>query len=88
MIEMKINELCKIAYDFLKTDELVGIYKIKDDGECLVCFGGNPNEVIYGVRTVSVNKTTGECEWCPIQFEIKRIRELPEIDVPNEFSYK
>lgn len=85
---LKIEEMCKIAYNLLEEDGLHGIYLIKDIGDSLVFYGGNPQEVYYGIRTVSVDKQTGESKW----FNCNEFEELihagKELSVPNEYLYK
>ncbi len=56
---MKFETACKTAYDMLKSDNFVGFYLVVDIGDRWVFFGGNPDEVYYGVRTVSVEKDSG-----------------------------
>ena len=58
------GRLFEIAYEFLKKEHLIGLYLAYDIGTSIVCFGGNPEEPYYGCRSVSVDKKTGNCEWC------------------------
>lgn len=53
-------------------------------------FGGNPQDVYYGVRTVIVNKETDACEWFAAQDtdNEKMIANGTAVDFPNEYKYK
>ena len=87
---MQNNELIKRAYEFLKNNNLVGIYKLSDIGNSIVAFGGDPNKKLYGCRSVRINKITGESElfgaWLP-ENEILLDNAI-DIPVPKEYLYK
>jgi hypothetical protein len=85
---MKLNEMCEIAYKMLAEDELEGIYLIKDVGDSLVFFGGNPDEEYYGIRTVSVNKETGMCKWFEAHYNLEILKAAKVLNVPERYMYK
>ena len=69
-------------------DNLHGIYMVKDIGDSLVFYGGNPNETHYGIRTVSGNKETGKVEWFDSNANREVLKKGKEIDIPSEYKYK
>lgn len=87
---MQSNELIKRAYEFLKSNNLDGIYKLSDIGNSIVAFGGNPNSKIYGCRSVEVNKDTGETKlfaaWFPSN--MKLLDNALDIEIPENYLYK
>ena len=87
---MKFEDACKRAYDLLKEDDFIGFYLVVDIGSRWVFFGGDPNEAYYGVRTVSVEKETGKCEWFIVGRDEndKLLSEGTKVDFPIEFNYK
>lgn len=85
---MKIELIYKKAYELLKTDNLHGIYKAKDLGNFFLFYGGNPNETYYGIRTVSVDKKTGQADWFDINANRDIIKNSKDIDIPEEYMYK
>ena len=85
---MAFIKICKIAYDLLKEDDLVGIYLIKDIGDSFVFYGGNPKQAYYGLRTVSVNKKTGDAKWCNSNLDYELLEKGIEIGIPSEYMYK
>ena len=87
---MKFETACKTAYDTLKSDNFLGVYLVVDIGDRWVFFGGNPNEVYYGVRTVSVEKDSGKCAWFMAQSEENndKLERGIEVDFPKNFRYK
>lgn len=66
---MGFRKACKSAYDLLKEDGFIGFYRVVDIGYGWVFFGGNPQDVYYGVRTVIVNKETDACEWFALKIQ-------------------
>ncbi len=84
------RDACIKAYAMLKKDNFVGFYLVVDIGDMWVFFGGNPDETYYGVRTVSVEKTTGKCEWFMAQYEENndKIENGMKVEFPHRFSYK
>jgi hypothetical protein len=85
---MNLNEMCKNACKLLEEDGFHGLYLILDIGDSLVFYGGNPEEVYYGVRSVSVHKETGETNWYAAHQHEDVVDNATEIDVPKEFKYK
>lgn len=85
---MSMEEMYKKAYDFLLSEGFHGIYMIKDVGDSLVFYGGNPNEVYYGIRTASVNKETGKVEWFDSNANRAVLKQGKELDIPEEYKYK
>lgn len=87
---MEFRKACKSAYDLLKEDGFIGFYRVVDIGYGWVFFGGNPQDVYYGVRTVIVNKETDACEWFAAQDtdNEKMIANGTAVDFPNEYKYK
>ncbi len=87
---MQNNELIKRAYEFLKSKNLVGIYKLSDIGNSIVAFGGDPNSKMYGCRSVEVNKDTGEVKlfasWFPSNTEL--LDNALDIEIPEKYLYK
>lgn len=87
---MQNIELIKTAYDYLRKNGLVGIYKLSDIGNSIVAFGGDPKKKLYGCRSVRINKITGESElfgaWLP-ENEILLDNAI-DIPVPKEYLYK
>lgn len=85
---MNLNEMCQSACKLLEEDGFYGLYMILDIGDSLVFYGGDPKDVYYGVRSVSVHKDTGKTDWfAPYQHE-EAIKSANKINVPNEFMYK
>lgn len=85
------NDLFKIAYDFLKEDQLIGLYLAYDIGDKLVCFGGNPNESYYGCRSVAIDRKSKKIEWFIIEMNEtneKRLEDAAEVEVPIQYAYK
>lgn len=80
--------LFKIAYEFLKKNNFNGIYLVKDIGDSLVFYGGNPDETYYGIRTISVNKENQNVEWFDSNVNRNILNDYKEIDIPNEYRYK
>lgn len=83
------KNLFKIAYNFLKNENLAGLYLAYDTGDMVVCFGGNPEDPYYGCRSVAVDKKTGNCEWF-VESDEKNDRVLDEsveIDIPQEYAF-
>ena len=81
------RDACIKAYAMLKKDNFVGFYLVVDIGDMWVFFGGNPDETYYGV---SVEKTTGKCEWFMAQYEENndKIENGMKVEFPHRFSYK
>ena len=86
---MKLMELFKIAYDFLKNENFDGLYLAYDIGDRIVCFGGNPNEAFYGCRSVSVNKKNGECKWFIENNDENEqlLDNADEVEISKEYRY-
>lgn len=87
---MMENELFKIAFEFLKKEQLIGLYLAYDIGEKIVFFGGNPDEPYYGCRSVAVNKKSKQCNWFIIETNEdneKILDNAEEIKIPEEYSY-
>ena len=86
------NNLFKIAYDFLKNEQLKGIYLAFDAEDKLICFGGNPCEPNYGCRSVAINKKDGKCTWFVLGIDDKEkekmLDEKKMVSVPSEYKYK
>ena len=86
---MEFEKLCEIACVVLKKDGFIGVFLIKDMGDSLIFYGGDPNEDYYGVRTVIVDKKSGEVGWYSIDLDnMNMIDKSPEIEVPSEYLYK
>ena len=85
---MNVELACEKAYELLRTDNLRGIYKAKDVGNSYVFYGGNPNEIYYGIRTVSVDKETGRVDWFDINANREVMKNSKDIDIPKEYMYK
>ena len=81
-------DTCKIAYDFLLSNDFQGIYKFIDIGDLHVFFGGNPDETYYGIRTVSVDKKTGYVDLYNSYENKEILKNGKEIDIPKEYMYK
>jgi len=85
------NDLFKIAYDFLKNEQLEGLYLAYDTEDKLICFGGNPDEPYYGCRSVVVSKEDGSCKWFVIGIDEEKekiLDEAEEVAIPSEYTYK
>ena len=85
------NNLFKIAYDFLKKEQLIGLYLANDIGDKIVCFGGNPDQQYYGCRAASVDKKSGRVEWFITETNEnneKMLENAVEICIPLEYISK
>ena len=87
---MTFENACITAYELLKEDDFIGFFMVVDIGNKWVFFGGDPNKAYYGVRTVSVEKGTGKCDWFIVERgeNDKLLSEGLKIDFPEEFKYK
>lgn len=85
---MEMESIYRKAYELLKTDDIIGIYKAKDIGDSVVFYGGNPDEAYYGIRTVLANKKTGDVDWFDINTNRDMLKNSKEIDIPSEYMYK
>lgn len=85
---LDINDMFRKAYNLLKEDGLIGIYLAKETELIIVCYGGNPDERYYGLRTVSVEKETGKCEWFDINVRREELKCSKDIGIPPEFINK
>lgn len=87
---MKNPELIEIAYNRLIEKGLIGIYSVYDIGNSIVAFGGNPNEKIYGCRSVEVNKVSGEVKMFSslLQENEDLLDAASNNEIPDEYMYK
>lgn len=86
-----MKELFKIAYDFLKKDNFIGIFYACDTGDSLVCCGGNPDIPFYGCRTVAVDKSSKKASWFVIATNEENEEKFDtgmQVDIPNEYAFK
>lgn len=86
--KLDINYMFRRAYNLLKEDGLVGIYLAKETELIVVFYGGNPDECYYGLRTVSIDKETGKCEWFDINMRRGELKGSKDIEIPSEFINK
>ena len=85
------NQLFKTAYEFLKNEQLEGLYLAYDAVDKLICFGGNPSEAYYGCRSVVVSKENGSCAWFVIGVDEEKEKILEEakiVVIPSKYKYE
>lgn len=87
---MTYDKACKIAYDYLQENGFIGLYLAVDIGDAWMFGGGKPDEVFYGVRTVTVDKQNGNINWFAAHTveNYKLIENANELDIPEAYRYK
>ena len=85
---MEFEIMFKTAYDILKKEGFEGIYLARETDSMIVFYGGDPDIRFYGLRTVFVDKKTGEGGWFDINHRRDEMTGSKNVEIPKEYKFK